>query len=103
MTHMLRFECEIPDGVFDERFPEDLFLKKLKEDTIIKLFTADRISSGYAATLLGVTRRDFFELLQQQGGPLAQYTEIDFAADLDMLRVLEFRDPGNQASSQIDD
>lgn len=84
MARLLRFECEIPAEVFDERFPEEIFLQQLKEEAIIKLFAADRISSGYAASLLGVTRRDFFDLLQQQGIPLAQYTETDFEVDLEL-------------------
>ncbi len=103
MARMLRFECEIPDGVFDEHFPEDLFVQELKEEAIMKLFTADRISSGYAARLLGVTRREFFDLLHQQGMPFAQYTEADFAADLEMLRTLKSGDQEDDSSPQLGD
>ena len=79
MTRTLRFEWEIPDTVFDDQFPEEAFLTQLKVDAVCKLFTAGRLSSGYAASLLGITRRAFFDLLQQHHLPVIQYTEDDFA------------------------
>jgi hypothetical protein len=53
----------------------------------MKLFTTGRLSSGYAASLLGITRRDFLERLQKQGLPCVQYTEEDLAKDLETLAV----------------
>jgi predicted HTH domain antitoxin len=47
-------------------------VRQLKEDAIVRLFDQDRISSGYAASLLGMTRRDFFELLQKRGVPFVR-------------------------------
>jgi predicted HTH domain antitoxin len=91
MSRLLRFECEVPDAVFDEAFPEDRFVQTLKEEAIIKLFRAERLSSGYAAKLLGITRRDFFDRLEQHGVALAPYAEGDLAADLDTLHRLEPR------------
>ena len=96
MSRMLRFECEIPDAVFDEEFPEERFVQTLKEEAIIKLFKAERLSSGYAAKLLGMTRRDFFDRLKHHGVALAAYTEADLAADLETLHRLE---PGGEAES----
>lgn len=75
-------------------FPEDRFVQGLKEEAIIKLFRAERLSSGYAAKLLGITRRDFFNRLEQHGVALATYGEGDLAADLDTLdrlRIAGFR------------
>ena len=92
MSRLLRFECEVPDAVFDEEFPEELFVQTLKEEAIIKLFRAERLSSGYAAKLLGITRHDFFDRLEQHGVALATYTESDLAADLDTLHRLKPRD-----------
>jgi predicted HTH domain antitoxin len=88
MAHTLRFEWEIPDTVFDDQFPEEDFLTQLKVDAVCKLFTAGRLSSGYAASLLGITRRAFFDLLQQHHLPVVRYTEEDFAEDLQTLRTL---------------
>jgi predicted HTH domain antitoxin len=89
MPRTLRFEWEGPDEVFDDRFREEEFLTQLKQEAVLKLFTAGRLSSGYAASLLGMTRRDFFSLLQQQGLPLVQYTDEDLMQDLEALRLFE--------------
>lgn len=91
MSRLLRFECELPDTVFDEAFPEDHFVQTLKEEAIIKLFKAERLSSGYAAKLLGITRHDFFERLEQCGVALAAYTEADWVADQETLHRLASR------------
>jgi predicted HTH domain antitoxin len=101
MSRMLRFECEIPDSVFDEEFPEEHFIQTLREEAIIKLFRAERLSSGYAAKLLGMTRRDFFDRLEQHGVGLAAYTEADLAADLKTLHRLEPR--GGDESPELGD
>lgn len=68
-----RFEWDVPDELFDERFREEEFLRQLKEDAVVKLFEAGRVSSGYAASLLGMTQRDFLELLQKHGVPLVSH------------------------------
>jgi predicted HTH domain antitoxin len=86
MTRKLHFEWDIPEEVFDERFREEEFLTQLKADAVIKLFTAGRLSSGYAAALLGMTRRDFLVLLQQQGVPFVQYTDTELAGDLHTIQ-----------------
>ena len=88
MARTLRFEWEVPDAVFDDQFQEETFLTQLKVDAVCKLFTAGRLSSGYAASLLGITRRAFLDLLQQHHLPVIQYTEDDLAQDLQTLRTL---------------
>ena len=88
MGRTLRFEWEVPETVFDAQFPEEVFLTQLKVDAACKLFTAGRLSSGYAASLLGITRRAFFDLLQQHHLPVVHYTEDDFIQDLQTLRTL---------------
>ena len=88
MARTLRFGWEVPDAVFDDQFSEDTFLTQLKVDAVCKLVTAGRLSSGYAASLLGITRRAFFDLLQQYHLPVVDYTEADLAQDLQTLRTL---------------
>jgi predicted HTH domain antitoxin len=103
MSRKLHFEYEVPDEVFDESFSEAAFLQQIKEDAIIKLFTAGRLASGYAASLLGITRRDFLDLITRQGIPLVEYTETDLAADLQTLHTLESRHQGKPGSPPLDD
>lgn len=89
MPRKLRFEWEVPEELFDERFREEEFLQQLKEDAVVKLFEAGRVSSGYAASLLGMTRRDFLELLQKRGVPFARYTLEDWEEEQRTLREVE--------------
>ena len=89
MSRKLRFEWDVPEELFDEQFREEDFLQILKEEAVVKLFEAGRISSGYAASLLGMTRRDFLELLQKRGVPFARYTEEDWEEEQRTLREVE--------------
>lgn len=89
MPRKLRFEWDIPDQLFDEQFREEEFLKHLQEEAVIKLFEAGRISSGYAASLLGMTRRHFLDLLQKRGVPFVRYTEEDLEKDLRTIQEVE--------------
>ena len=90
MPRTLRFEWEVPDALFDEHFREEDFLQQLKEAAVVRLFSQGRISTGYAASLLGMTRRDCLELLQQQGVSFIHYTTEDFETD---LRTIQIRFP----------
>lgn len=103
MPRKLRFEWDVPDELFDERFREEEFLTQLKEEAVIKLFTAGRLSSSYAASLLGMTRRDFLELLQKQGLPFVRYTEADVAKDLETIQEIEGKLLGEQQQAGQED
>ena len=82
MARPLRFEWKGPDGLFDEKFREEDFLQGLKEEAVVKLFQAGRITSGSGAKLLGITRRDFLELLYRKGVPYFLYSPQQFQREL---------------------
>jgi predicted HTH domain antitoxin len=67
MPRKLRFECEVSEELFDEQCREEGFVRQLKEGAVVRLFDQGHASSGYAASLLGMTRRDFLALLQKRG------------------------------------
>jgi predicted HTH domain antitoxin len=89
MGRKLRFEWDVPEKLFDDRFREEDFVEQVKQDAVVRLFAHGRISSGYAAFLLGMKRRDFLELLQQRGIPCGRYTEEDWEKELQSLRAVE--------------
>ena len=64
-------QTKMPQRVEDavRTFEAILAMLPHKEDAVVKLFEVGRISSGYAASLLGMTRRDFLEFLQKRGVP----------------------------------
>ena len=56
---------------------------------MVRLFEAGRVSSGYAASLLRMTRQDFLKLLQKRGVPFVRYTEEDLEKDLRTIQEVE--------------
>ncbi|MBI3988868.1 MAG: UPF0175 family protein [candidate division NC10 bacterium] len=88
MPRLLRFEWDVPDGLFDEQFREEEFLQGLKEEAVLKLFQAGRITSGSGAKLLGMTRRDFLELLYRRGVPYFRYSPQQFRQELEAVEQL---------------
>jgi predicted HTH domain antitoxin len=55
---------------------------------VFSLFRAARVSSGKAASLLGMTRRDFLELLDREGIAYFDYSEEEMQAELASVREL---------------
>lgn len=47
------------------RMNKDDFERKMKESSLVKLFEIGKVSSGTAAKVLGITRVDFLELLNE--------------------------------------
>jgi predicted HTH domain antitoxin len=55
---------------------------------VFSLFRAARVSSGKAASLLGMTRREFLELLHQEGIAYFDYSEEDLQTEFASVREL---------------
>ncbi len=70
----LAFELEVPDGAIDERAETEL-LRSVKEQTVLRLYSADSITTGEAAEMLGLGRVEFLDLLRRTG--------VGFRIDLD--------------------
>ncbi len=74
----LAFEIEVPDGALDESAEAEL-LRSVKERTVLTLYSEQRITTGEAAEMLGLTRIEFFDLLRRTGvGFLVELDEEDF-------------------------
>jgi predicted HTH domain antitoxin len=74
---------------YPEHFPDALgktkneFEEEAKWSMAIKLFERRRLSSGMAATLLGVDRVNFLMRLQEFGVAMIDLTEEEILADLE--------------------
>lgn len=55
---------------------------------VFSLFRAERVSSGKAASLLGMTRREFLELLHREGIAYFDHSEEDMQAEFASARKL---------------
>ncbi len=78
----LAFELELPDGAVDQMAEAEL-VRSVKEQTVLKLYSEERVTTGEAAEMLGLTRIEFLELLGRSG--VGFQVEID-VEDLQMLR-----------------
>ena len=74
---------------YPETFPDalgqtrDQFEQAAKWAMAVKLFELKHLSSGMAATLLGVRRTTFLLRLGDYGVPMIDVTEAELQADLD--------------------
>jgi predicted HTH domain antitoxin len=83
MGRKLRFEWDVPDELFDERFREEQLLARVKEDAVVRLFEEGHLSTAYGAALLGLTRREFIELLDRRKVPYLTLSAEEAAREAD--------------------
>ncbi len=62
----LAFELEVPDGAVDKSAEAEL-VRSVKEQTVLKLYSEQRVTTGEAAGMLGLTRIEFLDLLRCTG------------------------------------
>jgi predicted HTH domain antitoxin len=62
----LAFELELPDGAVDQSARAEL-VRSVKEQTALKLYSEQRVTTGEAAEMLGLTRIEFLDLLRKSG------------------------------------
>lgn len=60
-------EIRIPSLLLQHGLSRDEVERRVNQWLILSLFTEERISSGKAATLLGMSRIEFLALLRQNG------------------------------------
>ena len=70
----LAFELDIPEGAVDKSTEAEL-VRSVREQTVLKLYSEQRITTGEAAEMLGLTRIEFLDVLGRTG--------VGFQVDLD--------------------
>lgn len=88
MSRVLHVKWVLPDDFFDDELTEDAFTQELKEDGVLKLFQKGRISSGYGAKMLGITRREFLELLHAKKIPFIDMTDEELKEEIQTAHKL---------------
>jgi predicted HTH domain antitoxin len=75
----LEFEIEVPDGAVDKCAEAEL-IRSVKEQAALKLYSDERVTTGEAAEMLGLTRIQFLDLLRRTGlGLQVELDDEDFA------------------------
>ena len=86
----------MPDVVVEVKLPQSLLVSNgltrqeasdaLLRSYIISLYSHDRISSGKAASLLGVHRLTFIRMLAEEGIPYLDYTSEELEREIEAVR-----------------
>lgn len=76
----IHYPAHFPDALGESKTE---FEEEAKWSMAVKLFERKRLSSGMAATLLGVDRVTFLMRLQEFGVPMIDLTEEEILADIE--------------------
>jgi predicted HTH domain antitoxin len=80
MSATLHFDWDLPEGALQEPFSQD-FVHTIKREATLQLFADGKISSGYAAKMLGISRRSFLDLAGERHIPITSYEPGDLDAE----------------------
>lgn len=68
--------------------------QRIQEWLVLSLFTEQRISSGKAARLLGMSRLDFLALLRKRGIAYLDYSQDEWAEEVETAHGLQLIQAG---------
>jgi len=81
-------EVTLPKEMLSFGLDKDDVNREISKWLVFSLFRDDRISSGKAASLLGMTRREFLELLHEEGIAYFDYSQDEMEAESESARGL---------------
>jgi predicted HTH domain antitoxin len=91
----LRLEWELPEGALEEPFRTDL-VQAVRREVALRLFADGKISSGYGARMLGISRWEFIQLLGERQIPIISYEEGELEQEIATLdRLLKHDKPAS--------
>ena len=90
----LEFELEVPDSAVDKCAEAEL-IRSVKEQTVLKLYSGERVTTGEAAGMLGLTRIQFLDLLRRTG--LGFHVELE---DEDFAQIRRWREDPTRLSNR---
>jgi predicted HTH domain antitoxin len=82
-------EVELPDALRELGFAEEEVRREVPMLLVLKRFREGRISSGKAARILGITRREFLDRLGREGIPIYDPTEEELEQEFQVLRSIQ--------------
>ena len=84
MPATLHFDWDLPEGALQEPLARDL-VDTIKREATLQLFAEGKISSGYAAKMLGMRRQEFLDFAGERPIPLTKYGPEDVTAETAVL------------------
>lgn len=82
-------EITVPKALLSLGLGQEQIQKELEKWLVISLFQEGRISSGKAGNLLGISRREFLALLDQEGIAYFDYSDEELEAEFEAARKLK--------------
>jgi predicted HTH domain antitoxin len=82
-------QVQVPQGLREIGYSDEEICRDVPVLLVLKRFRQGAISSGKAARILGLTRREFLDLLAREGIPLYDPSDEQFAAERKTLEGLE--------------
>lgn len=89
MPKNFKFDWSLPEAVFGEDLSEKELWRRVQEGVVISLFKEGRVSSGLAAEMLAISKRDFLQLLYDKGVPYFDLTEEELQREFSSVDRLE--------------
>ena len=80
------FTVEIPEALRELGYSDEEVRREVPVLLVLKRFRQGAVSSGKAASLLGLSRRDFLDLLTREGIPVYDPTDQELADEWKTVR-----------------
>ncbi len=91
-----KVEVQIPEALRELGISNEDISREVPELLVLKRFRQGLLSSGKAAQVLGLSRRDFLDLLAKERLPVCDPGDQELADEIENVRVL----PGIQRSKE---
>lgn len=85
------YQVNIPTSLLRFGLDQKEIQRRVNEWLVLSLFTEDRISSGKAARLLGISRIEFLDLLRARGIAYINYTPEELAEEFEAVEKLQVK------------
>jgi len=85
-------EIKIPADLLQFGLGRDEIQHRVTEWLVLSMFTEERISSGRAARLLGISRIEFLALLRDRGIAYIDYTREELEEEFAAVETLDVED-----------
>src|SRR5207244_12469693 len=86
-------EVQLPEALHELGFGDEEICREVPTLLVMKRFREGAISSGKAARILGISRRDFLDILAREGSPVYDPTDVELEQELQTLRSIQTANP----------
>ena len=86
-------ELQLPEALRELGFGDEEICREVPVLLVMKRFREGAISSGKAARILGISRREFLERLAHEGVPIYDPKDEELAQELQTLRSIQTANP----------